>query len=476
MAFNGEERSWPERRRAREIFERLRAEPWPFLLESGRSVRGMGRYSFFGADPFLTLSVTASGCSIFQNGVLSRSSQPPLNVLRGLLSRYRLQGVSKQAPPLLCGAVGFFSYDFGLSFEKIKTRHESRKDEPLAVFGFYDTIFCLDHHKDRLSVYSCGFPETGFRRRKRALERLAWAGEILSGFSKIRPIGPLSVSRPVLSSNLSRKDYCQKVSRAKEYISKGDIYQVNLSQKFKLHGSVDDWRLYECLARRFPVSYAAYLNFGDWTLISASPERFLCCDGRMVSTRPMKGTRPKTGNLNRDAAMKSQLIRSAKEKAELLMIVDLERNDLGRVCSYGSVEVSRLRVIEPYRSVFQATAEIRGVLYSGCDRLDLIRACFPGGSVTGCPKIRSMEIIDELEPDPRQAYTGALGYLSFHDTMDFNILIRTFLLSAQGVSFHVGGGIVADSHPEKEYRETLVKARVLLEALSDATHQKVVLA
>jgi para-aminobenzoate synthetase component 1 len=212
--------------------------------------------------------------------------------------------------------------------------------------------------------------------------------------------------------------------------------------------------------------FSAYQDCGDFQLLSSSPERFLQLKGRTVITRPMKGTRPRGADRLRDRQLKKELLESAKDKAELLMIIDLERNDLGRVCSYDSIKVRRLRQLESYATVFQTTATIAGRLHKGKDRIDLLRACFPGGSITGCPKIRAMEIIRELEPQPRGVYTGCLGYLSFSGEMDFNILIRTILKKGRRLCFGVGGGIVADSVPEEEYRETLVKAKAMAQAIS----------
>jgi len=268
-----------------------------------------------------------------------------------------------------------------------------------------------------------------------------------------------------LRSNFTPALYKSAVRRAKAFIAQGDIYQVNLAQRFHAAARFDPWRLYRRLSQRFPVSFGAYLGGPDYAILSVSPERFLKFDGRRVVTRPMKGTRPRTARRDANRRLFRELRRDRKEKAELLMIVDLERNDLGRVCDYASVRVEELRAIERYANVYQATAQISGRLHPSKDRIDVLAACFPGGSVTGCPKIRAMEVIEELEPEARGIYTGALGYLSFHNTMEFSVLIRTLLWQRDRVSFHVGGGIVTDSRPAFEYDETLVKARALIEAL-----------
>jgi len=356
------------------------------------------------------------------------------------------------------------AYDFGFSLERFRRRHAPAAVTPQLSFAFYDTVFIKDHHTGRLTVFSTGFPETrGSLRRRRAQARLAAALiKLERGGAAGREAGGLQ--GPLLS-NFTPLRYRAAVRSAKEFIAAGDIYQVNLAQRFHAAARFDPWCLYRRLAQRFPVSFGAYLRDKEYAVLSASPERFLKCDGRRVVTRPMKGTRPRTGSREANRRLRRELIRSKKEKAELLMIVDLERNDLGRVCDYASVRVEELRMIERYANVYQATAQIAGTLHPSKDRIDLLRACFPGGSVTGCPKIRAMEVIEELEPEARGIYTGALGYLSFHDTMELSVLIRTLLWRPQEVSFHAGGGIVTDSRPAFEYDETLVKARALIAAL-----------
>lgn len=436
----------------------------PFLLESSRNVAGMGRYSFFGSDPFLSVSFKDGVVRIEREARVETSHAPILSVLRGFLDSYQLKG-AKASSPFLCGAVGYFGYDLGFYLEKIRRQHEPDEVAPDLLFGFYDTVICYDHVKKEASVFSSGFPEKNAGRKARARQRAEEAGEKLEQASLLNPVTEGRMLRFELVSNFTRPRYLSAVRKAKAYIAAGDIYQVNLSQKFSSACPVDDWGLYRRLVRNFPVSFSAFFRGRDFSILSSSPERFLRCDGRRVLTRPMKGTRPRAEDPGVDKKMRQELQASAKEKAELLMITDLERNDLGRVCEYGSIKVRHLRRIENYHNVFQATAEVEGLLHRSFDRIDLVRACFPGGSVTGCPKRRAMEIIEELEPETRSVYTGSLGYLSFHDTLEFNILIRSFLKKKDSVSFHVGGGIVTDSIPEMEYEETLIKGRALMEAL-----------
>ncbi len=268
-----------------------------------------------------------------------------------------------------------------------------------------------------------------------------------------------------IKSNFTKQEYISKIKKAKEYIRQGDIYQVNLSQRFQGRVNLSSAEIYRRLRGLSPSYFSAYFDAGDFQILSSSPERFLKLERDTVVTRPMKGTRPRGRNKSEDIRLKKQLLASGKDKAELMMIIDLERNDLGRVCGYNSISVEPLRELEEYRTVYQTTATVKGKLYKDKNRVDLLSACFPGGSVTGCPKIRAMEIIEELESSRRSIYTGSLGYLSFCGGMDFNILIRTILKKEDKVYFGAGGGIVADSKPEVEYEEALVKARAMIEAV-----------
>jgi len=268
-----------------------------------------------------------------------------------------------------------------------------------------------------------------------------------------------------VNSNFTKEKYISTVKKAKEYIASGDIYQVNLSQRFSADLSITPFQLYKRLRRITPAPFGSFLNLEPAAIVSASPERFLKVSDRKVWTRPMKGTRPRGKNKAQDRRLKAALLNSPKDRAELVMIIDLERNDLGRVCEYGTVEVKKFVNLEAHPTVFQTTSTVEGVLRKGKDRIDLLKAAFPGGSITGAPKVRAMEIIKELEPTKRGLYTGSIGYLSFSGEMDLNIVIRTILTKGKRTYFQVGGGIVADSDPEAEYKETLDKAKALIAAL-----------
>ncbi len=326
----------------------------------------------------------------------------------------------------------------------------------------YDWVLSQDHETGQTWLITTGLPsgslEAAYRRRDQVLD---WLNR------PSLPDAPASGTlRPRLRSNVGKARYLDLVQRAKAYIAAGDIYQVNLSQRLEGEWQGDPWTLYRRLREVSPVAYAAYLGVPEGAVLSASPERFLRLDGRRIDTRPIKGTRPRGTAAGADAALAAELLASEKERAENVMIVDLLRNDLGRVAEIGSVQVPHLFRLEGYSNVWHLVSTVTGRLRPELDAVDLLRACFPGGSVTGCPKIRSMEIIEELEPVRRAVYCGAIGYLSFSGAMDTSIVIRTLVLSNGRVQLQVGGAVVADSDPEREYAESLAKAQSGLVALN----------
>ncbi len=435
-----------------QIFEALNKEQNCFFLDSSlNSNYSLGRYSFLGIDPFFVLEAKATD---------------PFPQIREKLEAYHMpQG--KSGIPFLGGAFGYLAYDLGFVLEnKIKPRPKSESGIPDCLLGFYNTTVVIDHLKGLLHVCVVGFPETKYHYAKLLCEKNLKKINNLLAHAKIENNDSAKEMQPGLKSNFSKGEYIRSIKKAKEYIRQGDIYQVNLSQQFKAKSNLSGEEIYRRLRKLSPSFFGSYFNAGDFEIISSSPERFLKVESGLVSTRPMKGTRPRGKDKIQDKALRKDLLKSAKDKAELIMIVDLERNDLGRVCSYDSIKVRKLREAEEYSTVFQTTSTVEGRLYRGKDNIDLLRASFPGGSITGCPKIRAMEIIEELEPSRRGIYTGCLGYLSFSGNMDSSILIRTILKQGNNLSFGVGGGIVADSDPEMEYKETLVKAKAMIEAIS----------
>ncbi|MEK7242301.1 MAG: aminodeoxychorismate synthase component I, partial [Planctomycetota bacterium] len=331
---------------------------------------------------------------------------------------------------------------------------------PDMYFGFYDKFVVYDHKEGRCFLVGRNL-EDGVR------EFNALVGGPPETDVESRGVAHRAPARRKchIKGNFTKRRYLEAVRQAKEYIARGDIYQVNLSQRFQTELDCAPHELYLRLREINPAPFSAYLQFGDNVIISSSPERFLKVESGRVQTCPIKGTRPRGTDPSSDQRLMEELLHSTKDNAELTMIVDLERNDLGKVCNYGSVKVLEKKRLEAHPTVFHLVATVGGDLYPKYDLVDLLKATFPGGSVTGAPKIRAMEIIDELEPTSRSVYTGAIGYIGLDGSMDLAIAIRTFLIKGHSASFQAGGGIVADSRPEEEYQETLFKSRALVESL-----------
>ena len=444
-------------------FAALRDRPGRVLLESGTREPKQGRWSFIACDPFLTLRSKGPHIEITTPDKCEVTEGNPFAALRDLLADFHVAR-PPEAPPLLAGAIGYFSYDLGRFVERIP--EETRDDVPAADchLGFYGAVIAIDHTEGRAWISAIGAPETDPRAAQRLAEqRAAELSDLLSSPApsepQVRPAAPLD-ALPV-ASNFTRDDYLAAIRRAKDYIAAGDIYEVNLSQRLSAPLVTTPFDLYRRLTNDNPAPFAAYFETPDAAIVSCSPERFLQVRGRDVETRPIKGTRPRGATPEEDAALAEELQASLKDRAENVMIVDLERNDLGRVCDYGSVHVPELFALESYATVHHLVSTVRGRLHPGNTALDCLRASFPGGSITGAPKVRSMEIIEELEPTRRGVYTGAIGYLCFSGDMDVNIVIRTLVIKDGLAYFQVGGAIVADSDPQGEYQETIDKARAL---------------
>jgi len=451
-----------------EVCGLLQNDPLCFFLDSGVYCNRLGRYSFLGSDPFLIFKNQGGRNEIRHGNSIELVRGNPFDILKTLLSKYRLI-TTPDLPPFVGGAVGYFAYDLKHFIEKLPSQCKDDINIPLCFLAFYDTVIIFDHLKGKVWIASTGLPEESEHLKQiRAKTRSEEFCRKLSTIKK-PTVSHCDTSHEQalteLKSNFTREDYIQAVLKAKEYIAAGDIYQVNLSQRFSAKVSTPPFELYKTLRTLNPAPFAAYLNFGEGIIISSSPERFLKISGRLVETRPIKGTRPRGKSNYEDERLKHELLKSTKDRAELIMIVDLERNDLGRVCEYGTVRVPEIITLETYATVFHLVSTITGKLKEDKDHIDCIKACFPGGSITGAPKIRSMEIIDELEPTQRKIYTGSIGYLGFNQQTDLNIVIRTMLYYDGIVHFQVGGGIVADSEPALEYEETLHKGKALIEAL-----------
>jgi para-aminobenzoate synthetase component 1 len=451
---------------APQCFELIMERPHSFFLDSGMDPAKLGRYSFIGGDPFLVLKSCGEDISLsYGDGREEMVKGNPFDVLGGLLKRYQLE--TNPVPiPFIGGAVGYFSYDLCHFIESLPWTAVDDLKLPECYLAFYDSLIAFDHQQGRAYIVSSGFPEEDeAARKRRAQARLdEFKALILSGAGS--PNTASAGGEIALKANFSRRRYLEAVTAAREYILAGDIFQVNLSQRFEAELAAPPYELYRQLRLVNPAPFAAFLGFDEVAVASASPERFLRLSGDLVQTRPIKGTRRRGATLAEDAALANELRSSAKDRAENVMIVDLERNDLGRICRYGSVKVTELAILENYPTVFHLTSTVEGRLAPGEGAIELLKATFPGGSITGAPKVRAMEIIDELEPTRRSVYTGSIGYLGFNGDMDLNIVIRTVLLKDGKAYFQVGGGIVYDSEPEAEYQETLDKARALIQALN----------
>jgi len=451
-----------------EVCELLQNDPFCFFLDSGVKCNRLGRYSFLGSNPFLIFKNQGGRNEIRQGNSIELVRGNPFDILKTLLSKYRLI-TPPDLPPFMGGAVGYFAYDLKHFVEKLPSQSKDDITIPLCFLAFYDTVIIFDHLKGKVWIASTGLPEESEHLKQiRAKTRLEELYRKLSAIKKSNTFPKFTFNKQgliELKSNFTRDDYIHAILKAKEYIAAGDIYQVNLSQRFSAQISTPPYELYKILRALNPAPFAAYLKFGEGVIISSSPERFLRISGRSVETRPIKGTRPRGKSKSEDERLRHELLESTKDRAELIMIVDLERNDLGRVCEYGTVSVPEIITLESYATVFHLVSTITGTLKEDKDHIDCIKACFPGGSITGAPKIRSMEIIDELEPTQRKIYTGSIGYIGFNQQTDLNIVIRTMLYCDGIVHFQVGGGIVADSDPALEYEETLHKGKALIEAL-----------
>ena len=390
-------------------------------------------------------------------------------------------------PSFQGGAAGYIAYDWGLELERLPAPAFDDLCITSVVFGIYDWVLAWDHARSKAWLVSTGMPEADrSARSRRARQRAAVIRAKLSGGAAFSPAadepsvkreeGPPAPSHVVeggwwdprltLRSSFTRDGYLEAVERVRQYILAGDIFQANLSQRFEVPLSEPPWALYRRLRTHNPAPFAAFLDFPEVVVLSASPERFLQVDaaGR-VETRPIKGTRPRGVGPEHDAALGQALAESPKDRAENLMIVDLMRNDLSRVCAPGSVRVAELFALEQYATVHHLVSTVVGQLAPGADALDLLRAAFPGGSITGAPKLRAMEIIAELESSRRGVYCGSIGYWSVTGELDTSIAIRTAVVRNGRIYFHAGGGVVADSSPADEYQETLDKARGLIDAL-----------
>ena len=429
---------------------------YPVLLDSALVRPKLGQYSYVTADPFLVVRSKGRQVEVIEHGDVTEQEDNPFSVLHRLLADFKTNRC-EDGPPFQGGAIGYFGYEMGGLLERLPGTAVDDLGLPDMSVGFYDWVVAFDHASGRSWLVTTKFSKEG---------RAQWVRDRIMNTSVSSPYtNGLPNIATSLRSNFTREQYLEAVKRVKRYIAAGDIYQANISQRFEANVDTDAWTLYQSLRNTAPAPFGAYLGFPESSVLSASPEQFLCVENDFVETRPMKGTRPRGANNEDDIRLGRELAASEKDRAENIMIVDLLRNDLGRVCLPGTIRVPELFTVEKYPNVHQLVSSVTGRLRPEHDAVDLLKACFPGGSVTGAPKIRAMEIIDEIEPVQRGVYCGAIGYIGFDGSMQLSIPIRTMVAKGQRVYLQVGGGIVADSDPDAEYQETLDKARGGLEAL-----------
>tara|TARA_B100000900_G_scaffold390152_1_gene383625 strand:- start:7189 stop:8574 length:1386 start_codon:yes stop_codon:yes gene_type:complete len=438
------------------VLESIRDRVGTIVLDSGSHSFGFGQYSVLVTDPIKEIISFGDTQEVRTDEGIKFFNGNPFDLLRNELSlgpefENRLEQV-----PFCGGAVGYFSYDFGRRLKPTTLKAQSDRNMPDYRFGIYDSALVWDHSSKVLYASAdpgSQDPESSIKRLRKLVDR-ATDSERIRSFD----VGELV-------SNFTRDSYLEQIGKLRELIREGEIYQANFSHQFRARFEGSGIDLYRKLRESNPAPYAAYLNFGDEEILSSSPERFLKYEEGLVQTRPIKGTRPRGESEAEERRFSEELARSEKDKAELLMIVDLERNGLGKVCQPGSIEVEGLYSQETYASVIHQTASVKGRIAKGRGAIDCIEAMFPGGSITGTPKIRAMEVIDALESVKRGIYTGSIGYIGFDGRADFNIAIRTMRIKDSEIAFNVGGGIVWDSDPISEYEETLLKAKAIFDAL-----------
>lgn len=436
--------------------------PQPALLESGPHFGDSGRFRILAAYPrFVWEATGARWSSRADNGASESGEGDVLAILAALLRRWALAQPAEQpdpeVPPFQGGMIGFFGYDLAPRLERLPRRHARDSRLPDIRLALYDTAVIVDAHTGTAELWAWDLTGEGHSAARKRCR--AWRESIERALRSPRPSRIQPSAMAPLTSSFDRETYLATARRVLDYIAAGDVFQVNISQRFTARGNPDPLDLYLRLKSVSPAPFSAFLQWDDLAVVSASPEWFYQTRGDRVVTRPIKGTRPRGREPGEDARFAAELRNSLKDRAELTMIVDLERNDLGRVCQYGSVVVLDPLKVESFAQVHHLVATIEGRIRPGAGPVDVVRAVFPGGSITGVPKIRAMEIIDEVEPNRRSLYTGAIGYFSRGGASAFNIAIRTILVEGNRASFQVGGGIVADSDPEAEYQETLVKGR-----------------
>lgn len=439
-----------------DIYEIFYEDAFSFILDSSMNEKTLGRFSFIGSKPFLIFKSKERKIEIIEQKRTRIFEGDPFAEISNLLSRYKSENSSEL--PFTGGAVGYLSYDLCHHTENLPKTAIDDMNIPDAFLGFYDGVIAYDHFEKKCYVIANGFEKDA----SKIIEELH--EKIKQGIGKNKNVSNKSKNGR-LHTNITKTEYIDAIKKVKNYIREGDVYQVNFTYRFDCNINEKPISVYKKLRRINPAPFSSFMSFDDVKVLSSSPERFMKIKDRQMETRPIKGTCPRGENENQDSENCSKLLHSEKDNAELMMIVDLERNDLGRVSKAGSVRVKEPLHLEKYATVNHLVASVVGELDDKFSSMDGIKAAFPGGSITGAPKIRAMEIIDELETNSRNIYTGCVGYMGFDGDADLNIAIRTIVIKEKTAYFHVGGGIVWDSDPEAEYRETFDKAKALIEVL-----------
>lgn len=434
-----------------ERFAPLAQHPWAMLLHSGFAEHSHNRFDILVAAPKVTLTTRGQITELCHGSEVRQSKEDPFQLLQQQLEQQNQHPAANTDLPFQGGALGLFGYDLGRRVEKLPQMAQADIALPDMAVGIYDWALIADHHKKTLTLLSYEDVE----------QRWQW---LCSQQSEPQQDFTLT-SR--WQANMTRQQYGEKFQRIQQYLRSGDCYQINLAQRFSADYQGDEWQAFQQLSASNRAPFSAFLRLPDNAVLSVSPERFLWLENQQIQTRPIKGTLPRLADAEQDAQQAQRLANSAKDRAENLMIVDLLRNDIGRVAEPGSVKVPELFVVEPFPAVHHLVSTITALLPERTPATELLRACFPGGSITGAPKVRAMEIIEELEPQRRNAYCGSIGYISACGTMDTNITIRTLFTESGRIYCSAGGGIVADSQEQAEYQETFDKVGRILPQLGE---------
>ncbi|SDC16862.1 anthranilate synthase, component I [Candidatus Frackibacter sp. WG12] len=453
-------------------FKKLGDTEYSYLLESVEGGQKVGRYSFIGGKPFLTFSYQDGVVTIEKNGSIEEyNTDHPLKELEDILAKYQPMELA-DLPRFYGGAVGYLGYDLVTSFEEIELMASSGLDIPNSLFILTDTILIFDHVKHKIKIVANTLvednPEEAYQQAINKINKIRKRLKVdsKSSFALANNKQPENIE---FKSNMNQEEFMHKVKQAKEYIRAGDIFQVVLSQRLEAEITVQPFEVYRVLRRINPSPYMYYLNFKELQLVGASPEMLVRVEDGVVENRPIAGTRPRGATEDEDKELAEEMLNDKKERAEHTMLVDLGRNDVGRISKYGTVEVDEFMEVEEYSHVMHLVSNVNGELRDDQSGFDALRSCFPAGTVSGAPKIRAMEIISELEPTKRGPYAGAIGYFSFNGNLDSCITIRTMLFKEDKVYVQAGAGIVFDSDPAAEYQETLNKAQALLKAIELAS-------